>query len=255
MIPTIQQRREGILSLAYRQGHVSIRQLAEHLNVSEATVRRDLHNLAAEGLLELTRGGAAVARNSDYSFLSKSMRNIEAKRIIAQLAANLIQDGDQIFIGSGTTCFGITASLRGRKGLSVIVNSVRTALELQTPGIDVLLLGGQYRPERMDTVGPLASETIERLRGYRAFLGTDGISQDFGLTSIDIESAHLLRLAARNARECILLADSSKFDRPALYKIIDLQMLSTVITEKKPPSDWMDFFNRHHITVLYPKSS
>jgi DeoR family fructose operon transcriptional repressor len=255
MIPTIQQRREGILSLAYRQGHVSIRQLAEHLNVSEATVRRDLHNLAAEGLLELSRGGAAVARNSDYSFLSKSMRNIEAKRVIAQLAANLIQDGDQIFIGSGTTCFGMAAYLRGRKGLSVIVNSVRTALELQTPGIDVLLLGGQYRPERMDTIGPLASETIERLRGYRAFLGTDGISQDFGLTSIDIESAHLLRLAARNARECILLADSSKFDRPALYKIIDLQMLSTVITEKKPDSNWMDFFERHQIHVLYPKST
>jgi len=181
------------------------------------------------------------------------MRNIEAKRVIAQLAANLVQDGDQIFIGSGTTCFGMAAYLRGRKGLSVIVNSVRTALELQSPGIDVLLLGGQYRPERMDTVGPLASETIERLRGYRAFLGTDGISQDFGLTSIDIESAHLLRLAARNARECILLADSSKFDRPALYKIIDLQMLSAVITEKKPESNWMDFFHRHQINVLYPK--
>ncbi len=254
MIPTIQQRREGILTLAYRHGHVSIRQLSEHLKVSEATVRRDLHNLAAEGLLELSRGGAAVARNSDYSFLSKSMRNIEAKRLIAQLAANLVQDGDQIFIGSGTTCFGMAAHLRGRKGLSVIVNSVRTALELQSPGIDVLLLGGQYRPERMDTVGPLASETIERLRGYRAFLGTDGISQDFGLTSIDIESAHLLRLAARNARECILLADSSKFDRPALYKIIDLQMLKIVITEKEPGPDWLDFFAHHQISVMYPKS-
>lgn len=253
MIPTIQQRREGILALVYQEGHATIRQLSEHLKVSEATVRRDLHGLAAEGLLELSRGGAAVARNSDYSFLSKSMRNVEAKRAIAQLAANLVQNGDQIFIGSGTTCFGMAGFLRGRKGLSVIVNSVRTALELQTPGINVLLLGGQYRPERMDTVGPLASEAVERLRGYRAFLGTDGISQDFGLTSVDIESAHLLRLVARNARECILLADASKFDHPALYKIIDLQMLSTVITEKKPEPNWLDFFAKHHINVLFPK--
>lgn len=254
MIPTIQQRREGILALAYQDGHVSVRQLADHLSVSEATVRRDLHGLAAEGLLEVSHGGAAVARNSDTSFLSKSMRNKESKKEIARLASSLVQDGDQIYIGSGTTCFGMASYLRSRKGLSIIVNSVRTALELRAPGIDVLMIGGQYRPERMDTVGPLASESLERLRGYRAFLGTDGISRDFGLTSIDIESAHLLQLAARNARECILLADSSKFDRPALYKIVDLQMLSTIVTEKKPAPEWAEFFQQQNIKILYPKS-
>ena len=254
MIPTIQQRREGILALAYRDGHVSVRQLAEHLNVSEATVRRDLHGLSAEGFLEISHGGAAIARNSDTSFLSKSLRNQQAKKEIARLASSLVQDGEQIFIGSGTTCFGMASYLRPKKGMSIIVNSVRTALELQAPGIHVLMLGGQYRPERMDTVGPMAFESLERLRGYRAFLGTDGISQDFGLTSIDIESAHLLRLAARNARECILLADSSKFDRPALYKIIDLQLLSTVVTEKKPSPEWMDFFQKENIATLFLES-
>ena len=251
MIQTIQQRRDGILALVYQEGAVSIRQLAELLDVSEATVRRDLHELAAEGRLELNHGGAAVIRNSDTSFLSKSMRNIEAKKKIAQLACNLVKDGDQIFIDSGTTCFGMAGFLRARKGLSVIVNSVRTAQELQAPGINVLMLGGQYRPERMDTVGPLASESMERLRGYRAFLGTDGISRDFGLTSIDIESAHLLRLAARNARESILLADSSKFDKPALYKIIDFQALRTIVTEKKPSPEWNEFFREHKINVIF----
>lgn len=252
MIPTIQQRREGILALAYQEGHVLVSQLADHLNVSEATVRRDLHNLAAQGLLELTHGGAGVARNSDTSFLSKSMRNMEAKKTIARLACDLVQDGEQIFIDSGTTCFGMAAFLRARKRLSVIVNSVRTGQELEAPGINVLMLGGQYRPDRMDTVGPLALETLERLRGYRAFLGTDGMSPDFGLTSVDIESAHLLRLAARNARESILLADSSKFDRPALYKIIDFQGVSTIVTETKPSPQWMDFFDTYQINILFP---
>ena len=71
MIPTIQHRREDILALAYQDGHVSVKQLSDHLNVSQATIRRDLHGLASEGLLELIHGGASVARNSDYSFLSK----------------------------------------------------------------------------------------------------------------------------------------------------------------------------------------
>lgn len=253
MLTTIQQRRDEIMAQIYQKEHVSVKQLAESLNVSEATVRRDLHGMAAEGLLELSHGGATMARNSDYSFLSKSIRNIEAKKTIARLAADLVEDGDQIFLDSGTTCYNMAAYLRTKKGLTVIVNSVRTAQELQIPGIKVLMLGGQYRPERMDTVGPMASEAIERLRGYRAFLGTDGLSREFGLTSIDIDSAHLFGLAARNARESIVLADSSKFDRPALYRISDLSDVSALVTELPPAEEWNEYLEKHSISVLYPE--
>ncbi|MBL7215032.1 MAG: DeoR/GlpR transcriptional regulator [Phycisphaerae bacterium] len=255
MTSTIQQRREAILSLTYQSGHVTVRQISQDLNVSEPTIRRDLHSLAAEGLLELKHGGASVVRTSDYSFISKSMRNIEAKRVIAQMACDLISDGEQLFIDSGTTCFEMTSFLRSKRSLSVIVNSVRTAQELQAPGVNVLLLGGQYRPDRMDAVGPITFEVLERLRGYRAFLGTDGVSLDFGLTSVDIDSAHIFTLAARNARECILLADSSKFDQPSLYKITDFNCISTVVTEKKPSSEWEDFFAAQNIKVLYPNQN
>lgn len=252
MIESIQQRREAILSLAYRLGHVTVRQISQDLDVSEATVRRDLHSLASEGLLELTHGGASVVRNSDYSFISKSMRNIEAKRTIAQMACDLISDGEQLFIDSGTTCFEMTSFLRSKKSLSVVVNSVRTAQELQAPGVSVLLLGGQYRPDRMDVVGPITFEVLERLRGYRAFLGTDGISREFGLTSVDIEGAHIFNLAAKNARECILMADSSKFDQPSLYKITDFSCISTVITERKPSPEWQKFFDSQNVKIIYP---
>lgn len=255
MATTIQQRRDAILTEAYQSGHVTVRQIAAELNVSEATVRRDLHELTAEGLLELTHGGATVAKTSDYSFMSKSRRNIEAKRTIAKLACKLISDGQQLFLDSGTTCFEMTSYLRSKKSLSVIVNSVRTAQELDAPGVKVLLLGGQYRPDRMDAVGPITAEVLERLRGYRAFLGTDGIGLDFGLTSVDIESAHIFTLAARNARDCVLLTDSSKFDQPSLYKITDFSCISTVITEKKPSSEWIEYFENQNVNVIYPKDS
>jgi DeoR family fructose operon transcriptional repressor len=243
------------MSHVYRLGHVSVRQLADEIAVSQATIRRDLQSLAAEGLLELTHGGASVVRTSDYSFISKSRRNIEAKRTIARMACELISDSEQLFLDSGTTCFEMASLLRTKRSLSVIVNSVRTAQELEAPGVNVLLLGGQYRPDRMDAVGPIAFEVLERLRGYRAFLGTDGISLDFGLTSVDIDSAHLFALAARNARECILLADSSKFDRPSLYKITNFNGISTVITEKRPSPEWEKFFENQSVNILYPKNN
>lgn len=252
MTSTIQQRREAILAHAYESGHVSVRQIAAELDISEATARRDLHGLAAEGLLELTHGGASVIRTSDYSFMSKARRNIEAKRTIARIACELVSDGEQLFLDSGTTCFEMTKFLRTKKSLSVIANSIRTAQELQAPGVNVLLLGGQYRPERMDTVGPIAFEVLERFRGYRAFLGTDGISLDFGPTSVDIDSAHIVTLAARHAKECILLADSSKFDQPSLYKIADFNSISTVITEKRPSDRWNEYFESKDIDVIYP---
>jgi len=255
MATTNQQRRDFILTEAYRLGHVSVRQVAESLAVSEATVRRDLHTIAAEGLLQLTHGGASVVRSSDYSFISKSLRNIAAKRTIAKMACDLIADGEQLFLDSGTTCFEMTAFLRSKRSLSVIVNSVRTAQELQAPGVSVLLLGGQYRPERMDTVGPIAFEVLERLRGYRAFLGTDGLGMDSGLTSVDIDSAYIFTLAARNARQCILLADSSKFDNPSLYKTTDFHRIATVITEKQPSPEWEKFFREHNISVVFPNEN
>jgi DeoR/GlpR family transcriptional regulator of sugar metabolism len=251
----IKERKDEILAFAYKQGHVSVKELSEALKVSEATIRRNLHDIAAEGLLELTHGGASVVKNSDYSFISKSMRNVEAKRTIALLAAELVQDGDQIFLDSGTTCFAMTKFLRTKKSLSVIVNSVRTAQELQAPGLNVLMLGGQYRPERMDTIGPIAHETLNQLRGYLTFVGTDGLSRDFGFTATDIESADLFGLAVKNGRESILLADSSKFDKPALYKITNIRSISTIITEKKPSPDWCRFSDENGIKIIYPPTA
>lgn len=253
MSKTAQFRRDTILSSLFKTGQVLVCELAKELSVSESTIRRDLHELSTENLLELTHGGAKVLRGADYSFLSKSTQNTQSKRVIAGLAAGLVQDGDQIFLGSGTTCFAMAAQLRGKRGLSVIVQSVRTAQELCSPGLNVLILGGQYRPERMDTVGPIAAEALEKFRGYTAFVGTDGIGMDFGTTSIDIESAHILSLAARNARACILLADSSKFDHPSLYKVLDFGMISAVVTEAAPSEKWLNFFEKMKIQIVCPR--
>ena len=254
MSASTDERRALALTQVYEKGRVTIRALAERLDVSEATVRRDLQQLARDGKLELVYGGATVARTSDYSFRSKQARNREAKRAIGRLAAGLVGDNDQVFLDSGTTCFEMAPHLRERRALSVITNSTRLAMELEAPGVTVIMPGGQYRAERMDTVGPVAIRTLENLRGYLAFIGSDGMSEDFGVAAGDIESAHLHALAVHNARETVLVADHSKFLSPSLYRIVDFSAISRIVTDRRPAPEWMRFLDRWGIEVLYSEN-
>jgi DeoR/GlpR family transcriptional regulator of sugar metabolism len=251
---TSKQRHERILAQILNQGQVEVKKLAQDFAVSDATVRRDLRALADEGQVELAYGGAALPRPSDFSFRSKAVRNVEAKGVIGRLAAELVSDNEQICVDSGTTCFELCRHLKRRRGLLVIANSARLALELgAVPEIRVLLLGGQYRPDRMDFIGPLATGTIEHLRGYRAFIGADGLSADFGVSASDIESAHLYRQVIRNARETVLLVDHSKFLTPSLYKICEMSDISRIVTDQEPQRDWLDFLNGQGIELYFPE--
>ncbi len=246
------QRRDRILAQLHQAGQVAARALAAELGVSEATIRRDLRALAAGGQVQLVYGGAALARPYDFSFSSRLTRNLDAKRAIGRLAAALVSDGDTVFLDSGTTCFQMVPFLKARRGLKVIANSARLALELDAPGLDVILIGGQYRPQRMDTVGPLATSVLEQLRGYVAFIGSDGLSMDFGLTAVDIESASLYRLAVRNARETVLLADHDKFTSPSLFKIVDWDAVSRVATDREVEPAWAEFLSGRGVDIVAP---
>lgn len=250
---TTQQRHEFVIAEVAARKHVTVRDLALAMAVSEATVRRDLKMLSDSGDLQLVHGGATLPRNPGFSFRSKAVRNVDAKRVIGQLAADLVADDEQIFIDSGTTCFEMLPALKRKHGLSIIANSARLALELDTPGLSVIMLGGQYRQDRMDTIGPLATSTLEQLRGYMAFIGADGVSMDFGVTAADIESAHLYRLAAANARETTLLIDHTKFLAPSLFKIVEWSAIARVVTDLPPQPQWVEFFQGRGIRLIYPE--
>ena len=248
------QRHEIILAEVHEKGSVTIKDLLGCLSVSEATVRRDLKALSADGRLELIYGGATRSRASDFSFKSKEARNIEAKRLIGRLAATLVGSGDQIFIDSGTSSLQLARHLSARRGLSIIANSCCIATELNGQSHEIILLGGRYRPEKMDMVGPLAISSLEQLRGYVAFVGADGLSQDFGLAASDIDSADLNGRAIANARATVLLADHSKFLSPALYRIVDFAAISQVVTDRPPAQDWLGFFADKGIDVMWPEA-
>ena len=245
-------RRERIMTSLLERKMISVNELATSLEVSEATVRRDLRKLAGESQVNLVHGGAALPPLVDHSFIAKSRRAPDAKKAIGQIAADLVEDGDHLFIDSGTTCIQMAPGLRMRQSISAFVTSVRLANELCTPGLTVVLLGGQYRPARMDTVGPLALHSLEQFRSYKAFMSADGLDRGFGPAASDMETAHLHQLVIRNASETYLLADSTKFENPALYKIASWDQINRIVTEKSPGSKWEEFLGECGIELIYP---
>jgi DeoR/GlpR family transcriptional regulator of sugar metabolism len=205
--------------------------------------------------LLLVHGGATLPRQGDFSFRAKQLRAVDQKKIIGRLAAALLLDGDQVFLDSGTTCSEMAPYLRKMHGVTVLANSARLALELNAPGVSVFLIGGEYRPDRMDTVGPMAMSTLNQVRGYVAFIGADGLSTDFGPSASDVASAHLHRLVIEHAREAVLLVDSSKFGGASLFQIVDWSRISKVVTDREPDDDWKRFFEEQEIEVVYPEES
>ena len=250
-----EERRKQIMLQLFDRKHVTVRELAASMDISGATVRRDLKALADEDELLLVHGGATLPRERDFSFQAKQLRAVEQKRIIGQLAAGLVLDGDHVFLDSGTTSSEMVPCLKKRHGVTVLANSARLALELKAPGLSVFLIGGEYRPDRMDTVGPMAMSTLHQVRGYVAFIGADGLSMDFGPSASDAASAQLHRLVIENAREAVLLVDSSKFGGASLFQIIDWPSISKVVTDREPDEPWMRFFEEQKIEVIYPQES
>jgi DeoR/GlpR family transcriptional regulator of sugar metabolism len=146
-------------------------------------------------------------------------------------------------------------ALKQRRSLTLLVNSTRLAIELGSlQDANLILMAGQYRPDRMDTVGPLADQTVEQLRGYSCFLGADGLSQDFGVSANEMQTAYLYQHLIRNAKETILLADHSKFGVPSLFRIGGFEAVSKVVTDRDPGQDWQTFFNDLGIALVTPDS-
>jgi len=252
MSQATEERRKQIMAELLDRKHVTVRELAASMSVSGATVRRDLKALADEEELLLVHGGATLPRQRDFSFRAKQLRAVEQKKTIGRLAAELIPYGGQIFLDSGTTCFEMVPYLKRMHGVTVLANSARLALELNAPGLSVFLIGGQYRPDRMDAVGPMAMSTLNQVRGYTAFVGADGLSMDFGPSAGDVASAHLYRLVVENASQAVLLVDSSKFGGASLFQIVDWSQISKVVTDRQPDEPWKRFFEEHTIEMIYP---
>lgn len=228
------QRLNQILQIAAKQEFVEVDDLANRLNVSQMTIRRDLQRLSEMGLIQRRHGGAilssSIKEEKDYSV--KKALNQESKKRLATAALNFINDNDILYLDGSTTIFELACLLDPSQHLTVITNDLSTARELLGKDIYTILVGGVLQKSTQTTMGTTASEFLKQFSVTTAFIGATAVDQNFDVMSPTIEKAILKRTAMQIAQKSILLADNSKFFGYSLNRFANLSDFSATITDK-----------------------
>ena len=257
-IQSPQQRAERILDLLSSTGFSSVSDLADSLNVSEMTIRRDLDKLESEGHIRRTHGGAITEARTqiELDYKARQRRQAQAKEKIGKLASNLVVNGQSIFIDAGTTTLAMAKHLRTLKSVKVVTNSLPVQVELMdNRNVEVILTGGHVLTHTMSLIGTLAQENIANMRFDWAFLGTGGIDIKRGLTHSTMEEIPIKKVAAESATKVAVLATHSKFGYNALSLFMPIDKVDTIITNQPIPSLPVDFQNGGHRTkIMWPQS-
>lgn len=226
------QRRKAILETLGANGAVSLRELAESLGCSDATVRRDLRRLEEEGLLGRSHGGAVATWNHEPTFVEKARTAQAQKDAIGALAATMVADGDAIVIGPGTTTLALARELTTFRDLTVVTNSLLVASALdQATGVEVHVTGGTLRGPIRALVG---TETERALRGLHvrlAFISGNGLTAVRGLSTPARSVAGTDMALAAAAGETVVLADHTKIGVDATIQTLALEAIDTLITD------------------------
>jgi DeoR/GlpR family transcriptional regulator of sugar metabolism len=231
-------RRQQILSILEETGTLNVTELADRFGVSVVTIRKDLDDLGAEGLLERTFGGAVFTHRSRFnrSLLQRAQEHRQEKLAIAATALEYIKDGDTIILDSGTTTLALAQLLKAQiKSVFVITCSVPAALELSSGGYDILLLGGMVRNKSLALLGRETLRIIERYRADKAFLGSTGFTAEMGHSTPDPDDAQVKEAFIRIADETYVLVDSSKYGHNCLTSFVQLRDVRLTITDNRLP--------------------
>lgn len=236
---TKEERHSIILDLLMQHNSILVTDLAEHLNVSSVTIRKDLTDLEKEKKLYRNHGKAILINPyiNDRNVNEKEKFYIEEKRLIGMHAASLITSKDSILIASGTTMHALARCIQTTDKLTVITASLQVAHILsKDKNIDIIQLGGMLRHSSLSVVGKYAEAALSDFSCSKLYIGVDGIDLDFGITTTDMMEASLNRVMMQTAQKTIVLADSSKFGRRGFSKIADMEDIDQIITDSKIPA-------------------
>lgn len=230
-----QERQQIIIEILNEKSSIKVNEISSLLNVSESTIRRDLQEMEEKNLLTRTHGGAVGLDNKtnyEPSFEDKQDERIDQKIRIAEVASNLIQDGDTIIIDSGTTTLEIAKRIRA-KDVTLITNSIDIASELsKNKDIEVIVTGGALRVSTRAMVGSITESVLRNFRVDKAFLGANGISIEEGITTPNLVEAQTKKVMMNHAKKVIIVADSSKFENVSFSVICPVKAVSMIITSE-----------------------
>ncbi len=234
------ERQKRIIDLIQRDERVTVDDLAEWLETSKETVRRDLGVLSEQGLIRKIHGGATAAQGLQTikeSPLGERRANArEEKRRIAATASKLFSPGDSILINCGTTTIFFAEELAKHGPFTVITNSTLVAQEMwaSTNRGPIHLLGGSYFGEAYELLGPQVVEQIKQVSADHAVIGVSGIGHSGTMMDFNADEAYVSRAMIGSARKTTVVADSSKLQRNALFHVCDAEKIDRLVTDRPP---------------------
>lgn len=231
---SIDERRHEVLRLLAAQGSVQVSDLSRRLEVSEMTVRRDLDQLAEEGHLRRTHGGAVLGPvvTVERPFAERAEHMIAEKQLIGETAARMIDSGDTIILDAGTTTLQIATRLIRREKLLIVTTSLPHAAKTASlPWASTLLVGGLLRPIELCCVGPTVERTLADLHADKVFLSASGVDVHHGITETDMREGYVKRAMVEAARRVILVVDHTKFGNVSFFHVVELDRVQCVVTD------------------------
>lgn len=231
---TKEERHTYILEQLMKQSSVQVSELAELLNVSSVTIRKDLTELEKNGRLYRSHGKAILINPfaNNRSVNEKESLNAEEKQLIGMEAAQLVVPNDSILLASGTTIHALARNLRPADKLTVVSASLQaTEFLAENENIDIIQIGGNVRHSSLSVVGQYSEMILRSCSFSKLFLGVDGIDLEFGISTTDMREAELNREMIHTAQKTIVLADSSKFGRRGFARICGMDDVDMIITD------------------------
>ncbi|WP_052390032.1 DeoR/GlpR family DNA-binding transcription regulator [Streptomyces sp. NRRL B-24484] len=217
-------------------GAVSLRELARVVQTSEVTVRRDVRALEAEGLLDRRHGGAVLPGgfSREPGYPQKTHLAAAEKSAIADLAAGLVEEGDAVVVGAGTTTQELARRLARVPGLTVVTNSLLVAQALAHANrVEVVMTGGTLRGSNYALVGSGAEQSLAGLRVSKAFVSGSGLTAERGLSTTNMLSASVDRALVQAAAEVIVLADHTKLGADTMFQTVPTEAITRLVTDEQ----------------------
>lgn len=244
------QRKLILLDLLKQDGKIVAKSAAALLDVSEDTIRRDLRELAGDGLLQRVHGGALPASPAMADFAARQHISTDDKSAIGRAAAQLIQPGQVVFIDGGTTSAQLVRHLPPDLRATIVTHSPSVAVDLSThPTIEVIMLGGRLFKHSVVGVGSATVEAIRQVRADLYFMGVCSVHPEAGLSTGDFEEAGVKRALSAAAAETIVLASPEKLATASPYQVIPLDELSGLVTMASVADEVLAPYRKRGISI------
>ncbi|WP_349350922.1 DeoR/GlpR family DNA-binding transcription regulator [Flagellimonas sp. MMG031] len=246
-----EERHQLILNEVALHNRVLLADIAEVLNVSVDTVRRDVIQLDTEKKLKKVHGGAVSLAYANNTGEQTKVYAIEKKRIIAKKAVQLLRNGNIIIIHGGTTCLEFARNIPEKMSLTCFTLSLPIAIELcKKPKLEVIFLGGTIAKESQIASGGQAIHNLSKINADYGFIGTGYVDANYGLTEFDWESVQVKNAVIQASKSTVLLTISEKLNSRNRYKTCEMSDITTMITELEPTANILEDFRNTGVDVV-----